>query len=397
MNEPEIINYQKNNKKISFTLNNVFTAFANAIRRIGTSEIPIVSLETEPYHNSDIKIIDNTTSIHNELLQHRISLIPLNIKLKDVDKYSFKLKKDNNHIDNLNITSNDFIIHHEELDKDFKNGEGDNEINIFKYDEVTKDYPIIYRFKEKIGVDTEKIEVICNPSINIGKNHARNNPTCDLTYNYTVVENIDEIEKEYIENKRKELNSIELIEFNHEKVSKEFNLYKKLDYYIMDNNKNPISFDFELESIGILKPEDIIYRSFVILKYKLDKLKEHIIRIVRSDTYMNGFDIYIKNEDHTIGNLLETYIYQLYHVNRSEDDDYYVKYVSYKIPHPLENIMILRIYFSDENNQEMVENLLYNKLLPELNNNIDNLLSKWKLETSCLDDFNDDDAKFIYT
>ena len=39
------------------------------------------------------------------------------------------------------------------MDKDFKNGEGDNEINIFKYDEITKDYPIIYRFKEKIGED----------------------------------------------------------------------------------------------------------------------------------------------------------------------------------------------------------------------------------------------------
>ena len=63
---PEITNYIKNNNLISFTLENVYIAFANAIRRIIFSEIPTVMCDPLPYHESDINIIENKTIMHNE-------------------------------------------------------------------------------------------------------------------------------------------------------------------------------------------------------------------------------------------------------------------------------------------------------------------------------------------
>ena len=59
--------------------------------------------------------------------------------------------------------------------------------------------------------------------------------------------------------------TIQLVEFNEDEVSKEFDLYHRINHHTTDNNKNPDSFDFELESIGVLKPENIISESLNML------------------------------------------------------------------------------------------------------------------------------------
>ena len=385
MKNPEIINYKKNNYKCSFTLKNVFTGYSNAIRRIGNSEIPIVAFKPEPYHQSDINIIKNTSSLHNEFLQDRISLIPLNIDLKDINKYSFKLHKKSTDQD-ITVTSNDFIIHNNETNTDFKNGDivGDKTIEIFKKDDITKEYPIICYLKQIKGNDIEEIELNCIPSIGIGKDHARFVSCCLLSYNYSNVSNIDEIKNNYILNNKNSNSNTD--------PAKYFDIYEKSkkEYIQVDDNLNPISFDFNLESIGILDPDIIINRSLVILKYKLNNLNKKITKITRSDTLMNGFDIYIENEDHTIGNLLETYIFQLYKIQTNENDKFHIKYVAYKKPHPLENIIILRIHFTNENNMEFVDEFLYKNIIPRLLSITDNIIDNWKNITNHNDDFNDD-------
>jgi len=74
---------------ISFDLTGVDTSVANTIRRCILSEIPVYGFEDEPKrvfaslrHNGipipkGIHIVENTTSLHNEFLSHRIGLIPI--------------------------------------------------------------------------------------------------------------------------------------------------------------------------------------------------------------------------------------------------------------------------------------------------------------------------------
>jgi DNA-directed RNA polymerase subunit L len=50
---------------------------------------------------------------------------------------------------------------------------------------------------------------------------------------------------------------------------------------------------------------------------------------------MQAYTIYIKNETHTIGNLLQTYISDLYNDR--------INFVGYKNPHPLLNIIEIKI------------------------------------------------------
>ena len=86
-------NYFQNVKRgldnVSFELTGVNTNIANALRRCILSEIPVYGFEDEPKHvfstwrhNSipiprGINIVENTSSLHNEFISHRIGLIPI--------------------------------------------------------------------------------------------------------------------------------------------------------------------------------------------------------------------------------------------------------------------------------------------------------------------------------
>ncbi len=58
-----------------FTISGVSTSFANMLRRAMISEVPTLAIE-------DVRIYDNTSVIFDEMLAHRLGLIPLRTDLK---------------------------------------------------------------------------------------------------------------------------------------------------------------------------------------------------------------------------------------------------------------------------------------------------------------------------
>ena len=58
----------KDNLKLEFELTNLNVSFVNALRRIILSEVETVGFNTDDYINSDLKVIENTTSAHNEFI-----------------------------------------------------------------------------------------------------------------------------------------------------------------------------------------------------------------------------------------------------------------------------------------------------------------------------------------
>ena len=69
----ENIRTSLNGYRLDGELKNVPVSFVNALRRILLSELPVVTL-------SNVKIIDNTTSMTHEMLKHRVEMIPVNVK-----------------------------------------------------------------------------------------------------------------------------------------------------------------------------------------------------------------------------------------------------------------------------------------------------------------------------
>ena len=67
------------NDTMKFVVKGCNSSFVNAIRRIILSEVETVGFNIDDYENSDLKIMKNSSSSHNEFLLHRLGLIPINV------------------------------------------------------------------------------------------------------------------------------------------------------------------------------------------------------------------------------------------------------------------------------------------------------------------------------
>ena len=69
----EIINEKEN--KMTFVIDGVTGAFLNSIRRVSTSEVPVMAIE-------EVEFTNNSSVLYDEIIAHRLGLIPLKTDLK---------------------------------------------------------------------------------------------------------------------------------------------------------------------------------------------------------------------------------------------------------------------------------------------------------------------------
>ena len=70
--------------KLQFMTRDISPAFANALRRVMTSEVPVMAIE-------DVVIVENSSVMYDEFLAHRLGLIPLTT---DIENYTLPEKCD---------------------------------------------------------------------------------------------------------------------------------------------------------------------------------------------------------------------------------------------------------------------------------------------------------------
>ena len=172
----DIINYKRENKDtIRFTVQNINLSLINGLRRIAYSEIPYVAFNNDPSDESDIDIIKNTSTLHNEFLQHRIGLIPC-INYDDVqhdkDRYIFSIDIKNESDEIINVTSEHFKI----FDSKTESFLEDNDVKkFFPPNEITGEYILINKLKPDITENNngEEFKFTAKASVNIGKVNSR--------------------------------------------------------------------------------------------------------------------------------------------------------------------------------------------------------------------------------
>ena len=96
---------------LKFQIVNTHVSYVNTLRRVGISEVKSVGFRAEILKDgstSDVKIESNTTPMSNEMLAHRIGLIPVhaNPSTWDPEKYVFKCDIKNNSLDFIKINKN---------------------------------------------------------------------------------------------------------------------------------------------------------------------------------------------------------------------------------------------------------------------------------------------------
>jgi DNA-directed RNA polymerase subunit L len=413
--------------KISFELHNIPLPLANSLRRCFSSRIPTITFDDTWNDDEDkrsIIIHKNTSGLHNEFLSHRLALIPINMNHeslnistifnKQVGKRQYQFKNDIIPIFELKQKNN--IANKDRLDKtgsgmlnittyhmNIKNFPSYNIEDFFRPDPYTNEHILINKLKSNFNNedDGEELDVTCIPTIGYGWQNARYDPTGTVTFGFqtdeTKVDDIFQQKLDYMNNERinKKLNT-----YTEEEVSQlrnSFNLLDKERVFKKNESGEPTVFEISIETIGFMRPTQILLSGLHILKLLLGDIKNSLdfvplpneltfntnskLTFIKSPTYEHGWSIRIFDEDHTLGNLIGKYARSLF--NKTDDD--LMKYISYKMDHPLiNNVDVIIVPKLIRNNYiEWIRNKYFST-------NISDTFTKLQINFDYINNLNDD-------
>ena len=340
----KVSNLEEDNKVLNFTIENVNVSYVNGLRRIMLANVPIIVFKTYPYKENQVSIEINKTRFNNELIKQRMSCIPIHID--DIDNFSYQdyiielhIKNDTN--ETIYATTQDFKIKNIKLNKYLNNSDV---IKIFPPNSLTGDYIDIARLRSKIGDNNnyEELKLSAKLLISTAEDDGAFNIVSMASYGNTL--DAAEIKKQW------EIKESELKKTNNTDEIEEL----KKDWLLIDAKKYSIkdSFDFKLQSIGIYRNIKIIDLSCKILIKKLFMVLEDLkndLSLINEipDGLENCFHITIKNEDYTVGKIIENYLYKVYFIEKKE-----INYVSFLKKHPHDKDSIIKISYKSITNKD---------------------------------------------
>ena len=329
-----------------FTLDGLNVSLANSIRRTILSDIPINVIKTETYAENQCNILINTTRLHNEILKHRLSCIPIHITELELLPDNYVLEVDvNNETEHLiYVTTEHFKIRN----KSNGNYLTENEIRkIFPMCTNTNSFIEFARLRPKIsdGIPGEQLKLEADFSIGTAKDNSMFNVVSKCSYGNTLdTVKINEMWEEHEAKLKSNGSPQEDIEF------------EKKNYYLLDAQRQfiPDSFDFVIQSIGIYENIELVKKACIILQNKMVELitalDSDVVPINISETTMeHSYDIVLENEDYTVGKVLEYLLYDQFYLK-----DKILSFCGFKKFHPHNTDSIIRIAYIKPADKNMV-------------------------------------------
>ena len=351
-------------RKLQFTLAPTSYSYANTLRRSIMTLIPTVGFRSDPpgtvLANSDIKIGQNDSYTQpNELLAHRISLIPIHgvDALKwDPERFVFRLNVQNESPEPRDVMAADIQVLERRQAADLSESliEVPNR-TFFVPNQLTRDTCLITTLPGKRTNAVPTLEAQMRATVGTGREHTRFIPTCQASYGYTLDVNTERrnayFEKWLVRHKNVEPESLKQDETRRAELDREFKTMEIQRIYKVDEKGEPNSFDFQIESIGPMAPRAIVERALLgliamcepFVGLDVGDLPE-TISVLPSDAQLTGFDFLIQGQDHTFGNMIQTWLAENHVEGNTEPR---ISFAGYKIPHPLKDEMLLRIGSED--------------------------------------------------
>ena len=342
----------------TFTLSPIHVTYANTLRRIiltGIDTIAFRSDMTTTGSTTDVVVKRNDTPMTNEMLADRIGLIPIYITepltWKD-DKYTFHLSVSGDKDKITNVTASDFKIFEMKTNE---NGE-DESITIpnetfFPPHPITNETCLIATLQP--GQTQQFIEITAKATKGTGREHARFSPVSQCSYEYTIDSNPERIEEMFDNwlHVTKKAGGIEKGSEKYNELRREFNTMQIKHCFKINEKKEPYSFDFTIETIGVLSVEYIVEKACEVGENMCSKYVNIIhdplppeVKLSSSDSRIIGYDFLFQGHDHTLGNLFQTWLVTN-HIEGTMNPK--ITYAGYSVPHPLRDEMILRIGVED--------------------------------------------------
>lgn len=299
-------------QRYEFDIENIDLAIINGIRRIILSNIPVLGFRGED--NPTITILKNNGPLHNEFLIHRIGMIPIHFTEEATEGFTEQEYEFECHVINKDLSIQNVTTHHITgtrnkiplTDKELK--------SLFPINPITEAPIVITRLRQGEELHFKATVVKLTAA-----DHAGFSPVSLCCFYY----NEDPIQT-------KELKTI----------------LEKERAYLKNEFGDPSSIHFMIESECKLSPKYLVSKALELLIQKLDTLDTKMT-LELNPTIQNTCDIKITNEDDTLGNILQSLLFNKYirEQNAILNNKYTISYVGYYAPHPLDKVIVLRVTF----------------------------------------------------
>ncbi len=324
---------------------------ANTLRRQVMSAVPTVGFRTEPAESSEVVIETNTTPLVNEMLAHRIGMIPIRADPTTFDpaRFEFRIEKENTGKSMVSVSAADFQV----VERDPANPLDEGTVlpteSFFPPDPITGDTVLITRLRPQWNpiAHNEKLVLKARAAVSTGAENSRWCPVSQCSYEYTRDENPERIETmftNWLAISKKIANVAELGEERRDELRREYDTMEIQRCFRVDERGEPNDFTFYMESVGVLPVPEIIAQAIqatlaLLSKYQdLDGDVPESVRIQPADTRFSAVDFIFTDENHTLGNLLQHYLVAN-HIDGAEEPK--ITFAGYKVPHPLKKEMVL--------------------------------------------------------
>jgi hypothetical protein len=355
MNPMQFSELQKHDdgRTYTFKMVNSHVTYANTLRRLILTGVETVAFRadmTSTGSTTDVSVKRNDTPMTNEMLADRIGLLPIHVKDPqrwNNEEYQFTLKVDGDKDRVRYVTSADFKIKSVKASDDDDQKEFSTE-QFFPRNPLTGQTCLIAALQPGVGPNQQSIEIVAKATKGTGREHARFCPVSQCTYEYTLdtdPQRLDEMFVQWLAVAKKVVN-VDKASERYAELQREFNTMQRKRCFLVNDKGEPFSFDFTVESVGVLDVSYIVERACevaenICLRYvNLDKgdLPDDI-SLSTADSRVIGYDFLFRGHDHTLGNLFQTWMVE----NLIETANPTITYVGYSVPHPLRDEMVLRV------------------------------------------------------
>ena len=382
--------------KVQFHLSGVHPSLANALRRTLLSGIPIVGFD-DNYEEHNIDIRKNVSALHNEFVAHRLSLLPIcmyrNTSLKITVSHdgndfvyrfanketvpNFLLRVKNDAETRLALGANpDNTIDITSAHIKIENAEDYNPVEEFMIsDYITGDYCLIHRLKpissnEEVQ-EAEELDITMIPTIGTAKIHARYCPVGTVSYEFQK-DTLDAQSRnfeDYMETLQRQRAYDKLAPFNENDIAifkGSFDVMGSERVYRRNQFGEPDTVMFCVESVGNLEAHQLVLdainmirlRTVALLNFFHWEKSKYVTdekKIAVSKNKESGYiEIRISGEDHTLGNLIASYLKKLFVTDRKLGD--HLTFATYRAPHPLKDEIVVVIGIKSDMNTLFTQN-----------------------------------------
>ena len=339
---PRIVSRTDERGELRFTIDKINVSLANALRRIILSDVPTLVFRTAPHAESKSSITVNTSRIHNQILNQRLSCIPIHIidETFEFKDYTVEINAIADSSEIRYITTKDFKMKNRNSGKyltDVKCRE------IFPPNPITGDYIEFARLLPKMSEygEGEQLTMTCDLDIGTAKQDGAFNVVCTCAYSMTMdPAKVDEAWR---------IKEAELVKEGIAAIGSEEMKAQRKNWSLLDAQRHTKddSFDFVVETVGVYTNADIVSKAAQIMINKCTKFirdiesgENHIIPTV--STIQNGFDIELKGEDYTLGKVLEFFLHDKHYA-----EDQTVTYCAFRKIHPHNPDSMIRVGFAE--------------------------------------------------